>query len=59
MRRSPAGPPYPYDYQGNTWDAQKHAYLQPGTAGAFEWNIRDNSGMFLKLCTDWMPSLAP
>ena len=52
-----AGPNYPYDYNVNTWDgsyqqlntstyydAQKHAYLQPGTAGAFEWNIRDNSG---------------
>ena len=57
-----AGPNYPYDYQTNTWDgsyqqlntstyydAQKHAYLQPGTAGAFEWNVRDNSGALLCL----------
>ena len=53
-----AGPNYPYDYQTNTWDgsyqqrntstyydAQKHAFMQPGTAGWFQWNWLENSGV--------------
>jgi hypothetical protein len=51
-----AGPPYPYDYQTNTWDgsyqqlntstyydAQKHAFMQNGTAGWFQWNWVEHS----------------
>ena len=53
------GPPYIYDYNVNTWDgssqqsntstyydAQKHAFMQPGTAGWFEWTYNGNSGAF-------------
>ncbi len=47
-----AGPNYPYDYPGtwegsnqqinasNYYDAQKHAFLQSGTQGWFQWNYR-------------------
>ena len=49
-----AGPNYPYDYNrlmswdnsyqqintSNYYDAQKHAFLQPGTQGWFQWNYR-------------------
>ena len=26
------------------YDAQKHAYMQPGSAGWFQWNIRVDAG---------------
>ncbi len=49
-----AGPNYPYDYNrlgswdnsyqqintSNYYDAQKHAFLQKGTQGWFQWNYR-------------------
>ena len=55
------GPPYVYDYNVNTrngstqqsntstyYDAQKHAFMQPGTAGWFEWTYNGNSGALVK-----------